>query len=88
MYFIFDLETIPDFDFVRKVLNDYDSDNETLLEIASEELARNNQASSLQCIIEWFHGLVYGLKIMVSLNRKCRGMVRTKKKAYLKYLMP
>ncbi|MEQ9266769.1 MAG: ribonuclease H-like domain-containing protein [Balneolaceae bacterium] len=41
MYFIFDLETIPDFEFVRKVLNDYDSDDEKLLEIASEELARN-----------------------------------------------
>jgi len=41
MYFIFDIETIPDFDFVRKVLDDQDSDQEQLLEIASEELARN-----------------------------------------------
>lgn len=41
MYFIFDVETIPDFDFVRKVLQDRESDNETLLERASEELARN-----------------------------------------------
>ncbi len=41
MYFIFDIETVPDFDFVRKVLNDHDSDQDTLMEIASEELARN-----------------------------------------------
>ena len=41
MYFIFDIETVPDFDFVRTVLNDQNSDQEQLLEIASEELARN-----------------------------------------------
>lgn len=41
MFFVFDLETIPDFDFIRNVLNDFDSDEDTLLEIASEELARN-----------------------------------------------
>jgi predicted PolB exonuclease-like 3'-5' exonuclease len=41
MFFIFDLETIPDFDFIRRVLNDQDSDDELLLEKASEELARN-----------------------------------------------
>lgn len=37
MYFIFDIETIPDFKFIRTILNDQDSDQETLLEIASEE---------------------------------------------------
>lgn len=41
MYFIFDLETIPDFDFVREVLHDHESDEDHLLEIASEKLARN-----------------------------------------------
>ncbi|MEQ8523249.1 ribonuclease H-like domain-containing protein [Gracilimonas sp.] len=41
MFFIFDVETIPDFDFIRRVLNDPDSDQELLLEKASEELARN-----------------------------------------------
>ena len=41
MFFIFDLETIPDFEFVREVLQDFDSDEELLLEKASEELARN-----------------------------------------------
>jgi hypothetical protein len=41
MYFIFDLETIPDFDFVRTVLNDHDSEEDDLLLKASEELARN-----------------------------------------------
>ena len=41
MFFIFDVETIPDFKFVRKVLQDQESDNDILLERASEELARN-----------------------------------------------
>ena len=41
MNFIFDLETIPDIEFVRAVLNDHESDEETLLEKAGEELARN-----------------------------------------------
>lgn len=42
MFFIFDLETIPDIDFIRRVLNDQESDEELLLEKASEELARNS----------------------------------------------
>lgn len=41
MIFIFDLETIPDFEFIRQVLDDHESDEEILLEKASEELARN-----------------------------------------------
>lgn len=41
MYFIFDLETIPDFDFIRTVLDDQESDDETLLLLAGEQLARN-----------------------------------------------
>lgn len=42
MFFIFDVETIPDFEFIRRVLNNYDADEDELLEIASEELTRNN----------------------------------------------
>lgn len=41
MFFIFDVETIPDFELIRTVLNDFDSDEDALLEIASEELAKN-----------------------------------------------
>lgn len=41
MFFIFDVETIPDFKFVREVLNDHESDEEKLLEAASEQLAKN-----------------------------------------------
>ena len=41
MYFIFDLETIPDIDFIRTVLGDKESDEEILLEKAAEHLARN-----------------------------------------------
>jgi 3'-5' exonuclease len=42
MYFVFDVETIPDFDFLRSVLNDPESDEEQLLTAASEQLTRNN----------------------------------------------
>jgi len=41
MYFVFDIETIPDFDFIRNVLHDQESEEEALLEKASEELAKN-----------------------------------------------
>jgi len=42
MLFIFDVETVPDFDFVRRVLNDQDTEEDELLIKASEELARNS----------------------------------------------
>ena len=42
MFFVFDVETIPDFDFLRNVLNSHDSTEEDLLIQASEELTRNN----------------------------------------------
>jgi predicted PolB exonuclease-like 3'-5' exonuclease len=42
MLFVFDVETIPDFEFVRRVLNSEEADEDKLLEIASEELTRNN----------------------------------------------
>ncbi len=42
MYFVFDVETIPDFNFLRSVLNDPDSNEEELLTTASEQLTRNN----------------------------------------------
>ena len=41
MFFIFDLETIPDIKLIREVLQDEESDDELLLEIAGEQLARN-----------------------------------------------
>ena len=42
MFFIFDLETIPDIEFIRRVLHEPDLEEEPLLEKASEELARNS----------------------------------------------
>ncbi|MDX1592563.1 MAG: ribonuclease H-like domain-containing protein [Balneolaceae bacterium] len=42
MFFIFDVETIPDFDFVRSVMNDAESSEDDLLINASEQLARNS----------------------------------------------
>lgn len=42
MFFIFDLETIPDIDFIRDVLHEPELEEDKLLERASEELARNS----------------------------------------------
>ncbi|TVR16347.1 MAG: hypothetical protein EA391_08215 [Balneolaceae bacterium] len=41
MLFVFDVETIPDFEFIRTVLADHESSEDDLLAKASEELARN-----------------------------------------------
>ncbi len=41
MYFVFDVETIPDFEFIRSVIEDPEKDNEALLLQAGEELARS-----------------------------------------------
>ena len=41
MYFVFDVETIPDFEFLRNVLNDIDSEEDELLLTASEQLTYN-----------------------------------------------
>ncbi len=42
MLFIFDVETVPDFEFVRRILNDQETEEDDLLIKASEELARNS----------------------------------------------
>ncbi|WP_440998592.1 ribonuclease H-like domain-containing protein [Fodinibius sp. SL11] len=42
MFFVFDVETIPDFEFVRKVIENPESNDDELLIQASEELARNS----------------------------------------------
>ena len=41
MFFVFDIETIPDFDFVREILEMPEAEQEDLMAVASEELARN-----------------------------------------------
>ncbi len=41
MFFVFDVETIPDFEFVRRVISEPEDDDEALLLQAGEELARN-----------------------------------------------
>lgn len=41
MFFVFDVETVPDFEFVRSVLAEPEEDNDAMLLQAGEELARN-----------------------------------------------
>ncbi len=42
MFFVFDVETIPDFEFVRQVIDNPEDNEDELLIQASEELARNS----------------------------------------------
>jgi predicted PolB exonuclease-like 3'-5' exonuclease len=42
MFFVFDVETIPDFEFVRQIIENPEKDDDDLLIQASEELARNS----------------------------------------------
>ena len=42
MFFVFDVETIPDFEFVRQVIDNPESNEDDLLIQASEDLARNS----------------------------------------------
>ncbi|TNE74125.1 hypothetical protein EP331_02660 [bacterium] len=41
MYFVFDIETIPDFEFIERAVSRETQNRDELLELASEELARN-----------------------------------------------
>lgn len=41
MFFVFDIESVPDFEFIRTVLNKPELDEDALLELAAEELAKN-----------------------------------------------
>lgn len=42
MFFVFDVETIPDFEFVRQIIENPEGNEDELLIQASEELARNS----------------------------------------------
>lgn len=42
MYFVFDVETVPDFDLARQVVDNPEEDDDTFLIQASEQLARNS----------------------------------------------
>jgi len=42
MFFVFDVETIPDFEFIRNVLDDPEDEKDAMLIQAGEELARNS----------------------------------------------
>jgi 3'-5' exonuclease len=41
MYFVFDLETVPDIDLLRQAVDNPDDDDATLLEQATEQISRN-----------------------------------------------
>lgn len=42
MYFVFDVETIPDFEFIRTILEDPNDDNDKMLLQAGDELGRGS----------------------------------------------
>jgi 3'-5' exonuclease len=42
MFFIFDVETVPDVDLIRKILAQPELDEEALMALAAEDLARGS----------------------------------------------
>ena len=61
MFFIFDLESIPDFDFVRTAVKDPKPDEDEMLLQASEQLARNKDGF----LPPMFHRLVSWVGVWV-----------------------
>ena len=41
MYFVFDIESVPDFDLLRDLLDSPETDDDTILELATEEFTKN-----------------------------------------------
>lgn len=66
MLFIFDVETVPDFEFVRRVLNDQDTEEDELLIKASEQLARNSSGF----LPPMYHRMVSWVGLWVENNGK------------------
>ncbi len=66
MFFIFDVETIPDFEFVRRVMNDHEMDEHDLLIAASEQLARNSSGF----LPPMYHRMVSWVGLWVENNGK------------------
>lgn len=69
MYFIFDVETIPDIDLLRKTIDDFESDETIVLDNASEELARNKSGF----LPPMFHRIVSWVGFWVEHNGDPRG---------------
>ena len=66
MFFIFDVETIPDFEFVRRVMNDRETADDDLLIMASEQLARNSSGF----LPPMYHRMVSWVGLWVENNGK------------------
>lgn len=66
MFFIFDVETIPDTDLLRTILADPDSHEDSLLERAAEELSRNNSSF----LPPMYHRMVSWVGLWVENNGK------------------
>ena len=71
MFFVFDIETVPDFDFIREILKMPDVSDEDALEIAEEELARNKSGF----LPPMYHRVVSWVGLWIENN----GMPRQKK---------
>src|SRR5690625_7731599 len=61
MIFVFDVETIPDFDFLRKVLDSAETDEDLLLEQAAEELSRGGSGF----LPPMYHRIIYWVGLWI-----------------------
>ena len=70
MYFVFDIETVPDFEFIREVLQIPDASNDEAHEMAVEELGRNKS----EFLPPMYHRIVAWVGLWIENN----GMPRQK----------
>lgn len=66
MFFVFDIETVPDFDYIRAVLNSVENSDDDLLIQASEELT-NNRSGFLPPM---YHRMVSWVGLWIENNGK------------------
>lgn len=71
MFFVFDLETVPDIELIRKVIEDPSEDDTTLLEQATEQISRNKSGF----MPPMFHKIVSWVGLWIENNGEPRNKV-------------
>ena len=71
MFFVFDLETVPDIDLIRNAIEDPSDDDTTLLEQATEQISRNKSGF----MPPMFHKIVAWVGLWIENNGEPRNKV-------------
>lgn len=71
MFFVFDLETVPDIELIRKVIDDPSDDDASLLEQATDQISRNKSGF----MPPMFHKIVSWVGLWIENNGEPRNKV-------------